>query len=255
MCPGSRCGAPTSASPRGCATAGSCSWAAPPTSPPTGGLGLDTGVQDADNLGWKLAAALAGDPAPLDTYEPERRTVAARVRGLSTELLDKLVDGDEDATRRGPETRQLGISYRSPTDRGPLVAGDRAPDAPLADATGTKIRLFDLFRGPHATLLRFAPTTEAAGTPPPSGLAANSASLGTCPVRTVEIRPLHVGADPPGRTSRPPLVSPRWTDNDGGRAVTARPPLVRESYSPMNEPTVSQPSTESTARPQNTTAR
>ncbi|WP_394358714.1 FAD-dependent monooxygenase [Nocardia canadensis] len=209
--------------------------------PPTGGQGLDTGVQDADNLGWKLAAALAGDPAPLDTYEPERRTVAARVRGLSTELLDKLVDGDEDAMRRGPETRQLGISYRSPTDRGPLVAGDRAPDAPLADATGT--------------LLRFAPTTEAAGTPPPSGLAANSASLRTCPVRTVEIRPRHVGADPPGRTSRPPLVSPRWTDNDGGRAVTARPPLVRESYSPMNEPTVSQPSTESTARPQNTTAR
>ena len=209
--------------------------------PPTGGLGLDTGVQDADNLGWKLAAALAGDPAPLDTYEPERRTVAARVRGLSTELLDKLVDGDEDAMRRGPETRQLGISYRSPTDRGPLVAGDRAPDAPLADATGT--------------LLRFAPTTEAAGTPPPSGLAANSASLRTCPVRTVEIRPRHVGADPPGRTSRPQLVSPRWTDNDGGRAVTARPPFLRESYSPMNEPTVSQPSTESTARPQNTTAR
>ncbi|WP_332909977.1 FAD-dependent monooxygenase [Nocardia asteroides] len=126
--------------------------------PPTGGQGLNTGVQDAYNLGWKLAAALDGDPAPLDTYEPERRAVAAHVLGLSTDLLGKLVDGAEDAMRRGPETGQLGITYRCPTAQGPLVAGDRAPDAPLADATGAPIRLFDVFRGPHATLLRFAPS-------------------------------------------------------------------------------------------------
>jgi len=46
--------------------------------PPTGGLGLDTGVQDAHNLAWKLALVLAGD-APeslLDSYERERRPVA-----------------------------------------------------------------------------------------------------------------------------------------------------------------------------------
>ncbi|WP_336083944.1 FAD-dependent monooxygenase [Nocardia sp. SSK8] len=129
--------------------------------PPTGGQGLNTGVQDAYNLGWKLAAALHGDPAPLDTYEPERRAVAAHILGLSTELLDKMVDGAEDALARGPETRQLGISYRSPADHGPLVAGDRAPDAPLHDPQGHPIRLFDLFRGPHATLLRFAPSSAA----------------------------------------------------------------------------------------------
>lgn len=46
--------------------------------PPTGGLGMNTGVVDADNLGWKLAAVLQGwaEPALLNTYESERRPVA-----------------------------------------------------------------------------------------------------------------------------------------------------------------------------------
>jgi len=46
--------------------------------PPAGGFGLNTGVQDAHNLAWKLAAVLKGaaDPALLDTYEAERRPVA-----------------------------------------------------------------------------------------------------------------------------------------------------------------------------------
>ncbi|MEU5758021.1 FAD-dependent monooxygenase [Nocardia sp. NPDC047648] len=127
--------------------------------PPTGGQGLNTGVQDAYNLGWKLAAALAGDDTLLDSYETERRTVAARVLGLSSELLDKLIDGDEDAMRRGPETQQLDISYRDPAVRDQLATGDRAPDAPVKDDAGRPVRLFDLFRGPHATVLSF-------GTPP-----------------------------------------------------------------------------------------
>jgi 2,4-dichlorophenol 6-monooxygenase len=48
--------------------------------PPTGGLGLNTAVGDASNLGWKLAAVLAGQAGDglLDTYEPERRQVAIR---------------------------------------------------------------------------------------------------------------------------------------------------------------------------------
>ncbi|MFE7720040.1 FAD-dependent monooxygenase [Nocardia rhizosphaerihabitans] len=171
--------------------------------PPTGGQGLNTGVQDAYNLGWKLAAALDGDTAPLDTYEPERRTVAARVLGLSTELLDKLVDGDEDAMHRGPETRQLGITYRSPTEQGPLVAGDRAPDAPLHDESGRPIRLFDLFRGPHATLVRFA---SAARTP-----------VDDPAVRTVEIRRADAPAHPEVADR---LASTALVDTDG-HAFTA----------------------------------
>ncbi|MEV7091378.1 FAD-dependent monooxygenase [Amycolatopsis sp. NPDC051045] len=124
--------------------------------PPTGGQGLNTGVQDGYNLGWKLAD---GAPELLDSYDAERRTVAARVLGVSTALMQKYVDGDEDAHERGEDTRQLDISYRggplSPAGTGALQPGDRAPDAPLLDANGKRVRLFELFRGPHATELVF----------------------------------------------------------------------------------------------------
>ncbi|MFC8529867.1 FAD-dependent monooxygenase [Nocardia sp. NPDC057227] len=48
------------------------------TFPPTGGFGMNTGIQDAHNLAWKLAAVLAGwaDDRLLDTYQPERAPVA-----------------------------------------------------------------------------------------------------------------------------------------------------------------------------------
>ncbi|GAB0104734.1 FAD-dependent monooxygenase [Nocardia sp. JMUB6875] len=127
--------------------------------PPTGGQGLNTGVQDAHNLGWKLEAALR-NPGPasealLDSYETERRGVAARVLGLSTALLDKTVKGNPDAMDR-EGTHQLDISYRDPADTATgLRVGDRAPDAPLTDANGRTVRLFELFRGPHATELTF----------------------------------------------------------------------------------------------------
>lgn len=47
--------------------------------PPTGGLGLNTGAGDAQNIAWKLAAVLKGDAGPrlLDSYEAERRPIAA----------------------------------------------------------------------------------------------------------------------------------------------------------------------------------
>jgi 2-polyprenyl-6-methoxyphenol hydroxylase-like FAD-dependent oxidoreductase len=124
--------------------------------PPTGGQGLNTGVQDGYNLGWKLAD---GAPELLDSYEVERRTVAARVLGLTAGIMQKYVDGDEDAHRRGEDTQQLDITYRggplSPAGTGALQPGDRAPDAPLTDANGKRVRLFELFRGPHATELVF----------------------------------------------------------------------------------------------------
>ncbi|MEV0064960.1 FAD-dependent monooxygenase [Amycolatopsis sp. NPDC050768] len=124
--------------------------------PPTGGQGLNTGVQDAYNLGWKLAS---GSADLLDSYEPERRAVAARVLGISTALMEKYTDGDEDAHRRGSETQQLDVGYRggplAGAGAGSLRAGDRAPDAPLVDANGKSMRLFELFRGPHAAELVF----------------------------------------------------------------------------------------------------
>jgi 2-polyprenyl-6-methoxyphenol hydroxylase-like FAD-dependent oxidoreductase len=124
--------------------------------PPTGGQGLNTGVQDAYNLGWKLAD---GREEILATYETERRTNAMRVLGISEDLMQKHLDGDETALDRGEDVRQLDISYRSPDATDPLTTGDRAPDSPLLDADGNNLRLFDLFRGPHETLLRFNPGT------------------------------------------------------------------------------------------------
>ncbi len=117
---------------------------------PAGGQGLNTGVQDAYNLGWKLARVLSGAPeALLDTYEEERLPVAAHALGLSTALHDKKT------YKRDEETQQLLLSYRG----GSLArrGGDRAPDGRRHLADGTPVRLFDLFRGPHFTLLSSGP--------------------------------------------------------------------------------------------------
>jgi hypothetical protein len=62
--------------------------------PPTGGLGLNTGVQDAHNLVWKLAAVDAGRAAEalLDTYEQERRPVAQRNADVSLQNAMRLME-------------------------------------------------------------------------------------------------------------------------------------------------------------------
>ncbi|GAA2434944.1 FAD-dependent monooxygenase [Streptomyces glaucus] len=117
---------------------------------PAGGQGLNTSVQDAYNLGWKLGAVLGGaDPGLLDTYQEERRAVAAEVLGLST----RVHRGQE---RRGAATTQLDLHYRESSlaresrtaPAGRVRAGDRAPDGTVGG-----VRLFDAFRGPHWTLL------------------------------------------------------------------------------------------------------
>ena len=128
--------------------------------PPTGGQGLNTSVQDAYNLGWKLAAVIGGAAAALlDSYESERRPVAASMLGLATKLLDAAQRGD---MRRGREVQQLDIGYpgsplalEKPERVEGLCAGDRAPDAPLRGAAGQPVRLFELLRGPHWTLLGY----------------------------------------------------------------------------------------------------
>ncbi len=129
------------------------------THPPTGGQGLNTGVQDAYNLGWKLGAVLSGAPGTLlDSYEAERRPIAASVLGLSAALLDQMKRG---ALQRGRDVHQLDLGYvgsplslpASATARRGPQPGDRAPDAPLRGAGGQPRRVFDLLQGPHWTLL------------------------------------------------------------------------------------------------------
>ena len=122
------------------------------THPPTGGQGLNTSVQDSYNLGWKLAAVLGGAPVELlATYEEERRPIAAGMLGLATKLLQAA--RAEGGMKRGRDTQQLDIGY--PDSRLALGrnAGNRAPDAPVRGAAGQPTRLFNLFRGPHWTLL------------------------------------------------------------------------------------------------------
>jgi 2-polyprenyl-6-methoxyphenol hydroxylase-like FAD-dependent oxidoreductase len=128
------------------------------THPPTGGQGLNTSVQDAYNLGWKLAAVLRGAPqALLDSYEQERRPIAAHMLGLATKLLDAAKAG---SMRRGREVQQLDLCYpdsplslEKPEREGGVLAGDRAPDAPIRGAGAQPARLFNLFKGIHWTLI------------------------------------------------------------------------------------------------------
>ncbi len=133
--------------------------------PPTGGQGLNTSVQDAYNLGWKLAAVLRGaPPSLLETYEEERRPIAAGMLGLSTRLLEA-ARGDG-GMKRGRDTQQLDLGYPGSSLAVGRTAGNRAPDAPLQGAAGQPTRLFDLFRGTHWTLLAYhAPSIAVAPRP------------------------------------------------------------------------------------------
>ena len=127
---------------------------------PAGGQGMNTGIQDAYNLGWKLSLVVGGaNPSLLDSYEEERLPVAASVLGLSKAFFNQF-SGSEKQLPSGTDMLQLGINYRTSSlsqhygnPSLPLQAGDRAPDAPLLDGRGNRTRLFDLFRGPHFTLL------------------------------------------------------------------------------------------------------
>ncbi|MGI4958397.1 MAG: FAD-dependent monooxygenase [Janthinobacterium lividum] len=130
------------------------------THPPTGAQGLNTSLQDSYNLGWKLASVLGGAlDALLDSYEAERRPIAEHMLGLSTRLLD---DTRRGINRRGREVQQLDIGYSGsflavemPERTGGLLAGDRAPDAPLMGAAGQRVRLFEVMKGPHWTTIGY----------------------------------------------------------------------------------------------------
>ncbi|MFE7139222.1 FAD-dependent monooxygenase [Streptomyces sp. NPDC057644] len=141
-----------------------------------GGLGMNTGIQDAFNLGWKLGLVLAGHAGAelLDTYEEERLPVAARTLDLTSDRLRATLEairrpgGGLDAAIT-PDTTGLGVGYpwsslaapRNSPAPAPLP-GDRAPDAPCADAgTGARTRLHRVFAGPRTTVLGFGPGSAA----------------------------------------------------------------------------------------------
>jgi len=132
--------------------------------PPIGGQGLNLGLQDAVNLGWKLAAQVRGwAPDPLlDTYQAERHPVAAEVLEntraqtelLSTEpgpravrrLLTKLMDFDEVNRYLLEKITAIGIRYDF--GAGPDLLGRRLPDIEVRQG-----RLYDLLHRGRGLLL------------------------------------------------------------------------------------------------------
>jgi 3-(3-hydroxy-phenyl)propionate hydroxylase len=136
--------------------------------PPQGGQGLNVGVQDAVNLGWKLAQVIGGSSpdALLDTYGAERHPVAARVlQGSMAQIalggtddrhkalhdtVAELLGMDEPRKRYGAMMSALDVHY----DLGPghPLLGRRMPDLDLATADGP-LRVFALLHDARPVLL------------------------------------------------------------------------------------------------------
>lgn len=133
--------------------------------PPTGAQGMNTGIQDAHNLAWKVALAVRGVAAAglTDTYDAERRPVGEEVVGRTVVDAREGVGAHESSFETAMRRQaQLLIAYQE----GPLVSavetasgtvqpGERAPDARglRRDIVAFPFRLFDLFAGVNHTLL------------------------------------------------------------------------------------------------------
>lgn len=132
--------------------------------PPNGGQGLNLGIQDAFNLGWKLAAEVEGwaPDGLLDSYETERRPVAADVLDTTRVLVElsslepgaqavkrlvtELMDIDAVNLRLVEKITATGIRYD--LGEGPELVGRRLRDVRLARG-----RLYELLRGGRGLLI------------------------------------------------------------------------------------------------------
>ena len=138
--------------------------------PPVGGQGLNLGVQDAVNLGWKLAQVIkrTAPESLLDTYHAERHAVGARVlrntmaqvalsrvdertKALSAVMVELL--GADDARRRFA-AQMCGLAIRYDLGEGHPLLGRRMPDLDLVTAGGP-LRVFTLLHDARPLLLNF----------------------------------------------------------------------------------------------------
>jgi len=130
-----------------------------------GGMGMNTGIQDAYNLGWKLTAVINGEAKDslLDTYGEERIPIADWLLETTSHRQQVMLAGatsgktgfDSLATE---DTTQLNLNYHGSslniaglTTASGLQAGDRVPDVQLTDGSW----LSDKMRGPEWKLLLF----------------------------------------------------------------------------------------------------
>jgi 2-polyprenyl-6-methoxyphenol hydroxylase-like FAD-dependent oxidoreductase len=155
--------------------------------PPWGGHGFNTGIGDAVNIGWKLAATLRGwgGPELLCSYAEERRPVAhqtieiarANMRVLSNDLTTLLDDPAAVRRAKDSEFHSLGLVLGYTYDGSPVVVPDGTPAAPHDPVTyrpsarpGARLphtwlpdgrSLYDAL-GADLTLLRLTETVDAA---------------------------------------------------------------------------------------------
>ena len=136
--------------------------------PPDGGQGLQTGVQDAMNLGWKLAQVIKGTSPEslLDTYHAERHPVAARVSRNTMaaivlrredertkalrDTMSELLGMNEPRRQFGAMMSGLDIHYD--LGEGHPLLGRRMPDLDLGTANGS-LRVFTLLHDARPVLL------------------------------------------------------------------------------------------------------
>jgi 2-polyprenyl-6-methoxyphenol hydroxylase-like FAD-dependent oxidoreductase len=133
--------------------------------------GMETGIHDAYNLGWKLAYVLFGAADTLlDSYHDERLAIAqyelasggfsagarAIVSGISDQKKEPVIRNETGTPHLFADTYRGSRLSRNLDNTTKIRAGDIAPSAPKVQAkSGEKVRLFDLFRGTHFTLLAF----------------------------------------------------------------------------------------------------
>lgn len=130
-----------------------------------GGLGMNTGIQDAYNLGWKLAAVIHGEANDtlLDTYEEERMPIADQLLKTTSErqrvMMDAATAGKgafetlatNDGTQLNLNYRDSSLTVKSEAIQIKVQPGDRAPDVRLSDGSW----LSDLLTGIEWKLLLF----------------------------------------------------------------------------------------------------
>jgi 2-polyprenyl-6-methoxyphenol hydroxylase-like FAD-dependent oxidoreductase len=137
---------------------------------PAGGQGLNLGVQDAVNLGWKLAQVVKGTSAEslLDTYQAERHPIAARVlrhtlaavalgrpddrSRAARDIVSDLLRMDE--PRKRFAAMMSGLDIRYDLGEGHELLGRRMPDLDLVTADGLR-RVFTLLHKARPVLLDF----------------------------------------------------------------------------------------------------
>jgi 2-polyprenyl-6-methoxyphenol hydroxylase-like FAD-dependent oxidoreductase len=139
--------------------------------PPTGAQGMNTGIQDAHNLAWKLALAIDGHAAAglLDSYDAERRPVGEEVVGRTVRSAREGIGADStDPDYVIRREAQLLINYAGspivagaagPATSDTVGVGGRAPDATglTRDAVMAPLRLFELLGRRGHTTLWYAP--------------------------------------------------------------------------------------------------